>query len=277
MAEVDHTPKKVRKINEKVAESSLENILVGTQAKDMDFIKNKLLCKPQLIPFVASWMRDGVIDKAMDRQTNKEANMWPASSKCVRNLGITNCRNIVSKVADQFEQEKLDEDEIFIACAGWLRHIQFGANCKDTTWLPMSSVDSSCTFISDEIRHLGRLKNAPVACDWQDFGYFTLDALDPTLVTCLVCDGWFVKLNFSLEAMALFDDWKIGDNWLTSATLHSKKAGEKSILRNLFVLKYGADEVDIKLPRERLSFEPDRKSIPAFLKRCCDEGQSWQH
>ena len=180
---------------------------------------------------------------------------------------MTNARALVVGACPiAFDEQRLEDDEIFISSEQYNRFVKFGAACKDTTWLPAASIADSMAKIDIEFRKRGdRLKDAPALTSWQNFGYFRLSEDDPTIVVCNLDPSLNTKLNFSAEALLEFDDWKIMDNWSTSAYLHSKSAGEKSLLRNLFVKKFGQDKVDAIMPLEKDSFEPDGKALPAWL------------
>jgi hypothetical protein len=259
------TPSKKRKVGDAGEAKAMDSIVANTQNKDLIYITKYLEKKESLISFVASWCRDGTLEAALKRQQAKTNNNWAPSTRVVRQIGLGPARSVCQRMNTvSFDPDRLEQREIYVSTIQYVRFAQFATRSKDATFLPAENVEASVTAMVNAATVLDRLVGAEAECDWQSFGYFTINPVDVTEAICLLQRTLTVKLPFTREFLEDGTaEWRIVDNHLTSSYLFSKVLDQKIPFRPLFVAKHGKPAVDLAMPLERQSFEPD-DSTPAW-------------
>lgn len=129
----------------------------------------------------------------------------------MRHVGLELTKDFVAKVAPHFRNEKLEEAYVYISATQGLHFLTFSLNVKESCFLPDMGIEQSFATFEKRYGEMGRrLSNAPVACNWQDFGYFRLSAENPLVVQCLLslAAEWCANLPLvrRLEAPRQLDD-----------------------------------------------------------------------
>jgi hypothetical protein len=77
------TPQRKRKISDRTEANAVDALFEGGHQKDVAFILKKLEAQTTLIPFLASWLRDGTLEASYKRQQNKVIVFWVPHRVCI--------------------------------------------------------------------------------------------------------------------------------------------------------------------------------------------------
>ena len=267
------TPQK-RRASRTQGDHAIDTIFDVTGQSDLRYIMTTLQQDKQLIPFLASWIRDGVIQRALQRQQFSGPALWPISCFKQRQMGAKYLKRVTAmwepSLFGEWDEQARDEESCLTSVkhASLLHLFTFATGTKDLTWLPSTSVEESIKVFTAQYELLGsRLAGMKYTTTWDDHGYFVRD---PTIRNKIIFNVDLLTpkrsftLPYSIEFMAAYDDWCMTENWSLDASLMSVKAGISQKLLPLLKLAFGDRDY---LFWELESYEPDGRSVPLVFNK----------
>ena len=147
---------------------------------DKKYIVATLSQKRELIPLLASCLRDGVIQRALSRQVGGGgAKTWPPTCHHQKQGGIKYLKRVTStweanlygELDAEIDEEGTDAPTIKHHVA--LRFLTFGTGSKPSTWVPHSNIEDIIDTCNVQYELLGkRLTGVRWTTTWQTQGYF---------------------------------------------------------------------------------------------------------
>ena len=284
------TPAKRRRASGRQTEQAIATLFDDTHHSNMAYIIAELNGSlSDLVPTLASWIRDGRLAKALQKKAVVTDPQWACTCKHVKQIGVLRLSQVLEKMAPNFFEgvpfvdreaftDNTDEardaaekqHKSLVNIQHLLKFVTFALGCKDDAWLPDSHVQTSMDVFKNTYEVLGnRLSGKKLLnFDWPADGYFKQSSTDPRKIYLnhdSVKPNRFVEVGFTTELMEQIKDWTIENNWsITRATLVSPSSGFQQPLLHLFLKMHGdRDHVFYEMQ----SFEPDGVSPPACFKK----------
>lgn len=233
--------KKRRQSGTSLVNKGMDNLLEGSMQKDRQYIISCLDDRPQLLPLVASMLRDGDIDRALQRRKLADlvavlGNKLGSKVKKHRNLPS----RFVDKALNALVGTALFGDEAaeqpappggMPSAARRLEVLLFGLGTTADTPLPKghahSEYEGPLLKVMDR-RHSdmgNRLKGVTLA-QFAAIGYWSWSSSDPTNVKSQVRAGVVVKLPYAAQFMLALEGARIEKNHMEhGANLISTREG----------------------------------------------------
>lgn len=246
----------------------MATLITSVTQSDTDYINKVLQDKPELVPHLAAWLRDGKLERAIKKQaagSPNEQEKWAETCFYISHVGVKIIKGWLAKWNAEFETVALMDSDIKLPLKEAQRFVQFALGVHLHCWLPDLRVDLSDLALQNRYETIGRrLGSVNPGSGWQTQGYFGLQADNISVVVCLVDTARpkrSVQLPFTHEQMRQHSDWTFVDNWSRDAYLQSLSADVTYRLAPRFEKAF-PNEWEKFVPLELESFEKDGVSAP---------------
>lgn len=255
---------KKRKVSARQGAQCLETFMGFTQQGDMKYVMEQLQKEPRLVPFLASWLRDGTLMSALKKHEVKQNKDWPTTCTHLKTTGVKYLRSLLCRWEPEvFYEPEVSEGAGKLDVAACMRLLTFCLGLSADSYVAHKNIDHTTELYDARYKDRGNmLNNIQWDNDWQTMGYygFVEGSRGKVAVVAGLGKGKDVDLPFSEAVVASLTDLKFHRNWLTTATLESEAAGHTFHLRKLFLLKYPQSDVDTWLPLEQASMTENGES-----------------
>ena len=156
------TPSKRRRTSQKQTENALDALIAHTIQSDLEYIVKELHGSlADVAPTLASWVRDGRLQKALVRQRSQADPTWASTCRHIKQVGVTRCMEMLQTFesnffdgmafvgADASDDLALDDDERgsaekihreLVTSRNLVKFVAFALGCSVEAWLPSAEI-----------------------------------------------------------------------------------------------------------------------------------------